>query len=275
MQIMPETVGLVPAAGLAQRVAPLPCSKEIFPVGIDWSDSAKGPRPKVAAHYLLDQMRTAGVRKTYMILRAGKWDIPDYFRDGHWLNQSIAYLIMRRPFGVPYTLDQAHPFIRGNTVLFGFPDIVMYPDDIFKRLLARLHNTGSDVVLALFNAHRPEKMDMVAVGAGDRIETIRIKPRQTDLTLTWVAAVWTPVFTEFMHHHVSGLPDPGDSDRELFVGDVLQAAVDSGMTVTGTRIDNGRYLDIGTPEDLAGASRFARSSETAGDSGNGRKRQAD
>jgi glucose-1-phosphate thymidylyltransferase len=48
-----------------------------------------------------------------VILREGKWDIPAYFNDGTaLLDMHLAYLMMRQPFGSPFTLDQAYPFAR-------------------------------------------------------------------------------------------------------------------------------------------------------------------
>jgi glucose-1-phosphate thymidylyltransferase len=82
-------------------------------------------------------MRLAGVTRAYIVLREGKWDIPAYLGDGTMLNMHLAYLMMRLPFGAPYTLDQAYPFVQDALVAFGFPDIIFQPDDAFVQLLAR------------------------------------------------------------------------------------------------------------------------------------------
>jgi len=107
-----EIIGLLPAGGRASRVAPLPCSKELYPVGFHSVGKDGSPRPKVVSHYLLEKMRLADVKKAYIILREGKWDIPTYFGDGKILDMHLAYLMMGLPFGVPYTLDQVYPFIK-------------------------------------------------------------------------------------------------------------------------------------------------------------------
>ena len=49
-----ELVGIIPAAGTAQRISPLPCSKELFPVGFRRLDDSGELRPKSAANYLLE-----------------------------------------------------------------------------------------------------------------------------------------------------------------------------------------------------------------------------
>ena len=107
-----EIVGLIPAAGRATRIAPLPCSKEIYPVGFKTDGAGNITVPKAVFHYLLDKMRLAGVTKTFIVLREGKWDIPAYLGDGTSFNMNLAYLMLGLPYGVPYTIDQAYPFIK-------------------------------------------------------------------------------------------------------------------------------------------------------------------
>jgi glucose-1-phosphate thymidylyltransferase len=208
-------------------------------------------------------MRLADVAKAYIILRKGKWDIPAYFGDGKMLDMNLAYLIMGLPFGVPYTLDQAYPFVRDATVAFGFPDIIFQPDDAFATLLAKQLESKADVVLGLFPAHQPHKMDMVGFDMNGRISDIQIKPAQTHLSSTWIIAVWSPAFTRFMHDYVSDLKRPNDKDKadtnaekqpELFVGDIIQAAINNNdIQIDTVLFTDGNYIDIGTPEDMVRA----------------------
>lgn len=252
---LPEVIGLVPAAGKATRIAPLPCSKELLPVG-SWSvDEGQNVRPKAVCQYLLERMRLGGVGKAYFILRAGKWDIPTYFGDGSVLGMSLAYLVMRLPFGVPYTLDQAYPFVQNHVVALGFPDIIFEPKDAFVHLLDQLSTTDADIVLGLFPTDQPQKADVVEFDPGGQIRSIIIKQEQTGLRYAWIIAVWTPVFTRFMHEYLSSdqVGKNVSADRELFVGDIVQAAIGSGLRVKGLSFPEGTYLDIGTPDDLAKA----------------------
>ena len=87
-----EVIGLIPAGGQASRIAPLPCSKELYPIGFQLTKE-QGPRPKVVSQYLLEKMSLAGISKAYLVLRPGKWDIPAYFGDGSRLNMHLAYLL--------------------------------------------------------------------------------------------------------------------------------------------------------------------------------------
>jgi glucose-1-phosphate thymidylyltransferase len=56
-----EVVGVIPAAGWANRMGHLPCSKEILPVVFQVSERAKGSQPKVIISYLLEKMLFAGM----------------------------------------------------------------------------------------------------------------------------------------------------------------------------------------------------------------------
>lgn len=249
-----EVVGLIPAGGQGSRLGQLPCSKEMYPVG--WHPTSSGAFfPKVASQYLLERMQLAEVSKVFFIVREGKWDIPAYFKDGSALGLQIAYLIMRLPYGVPYTLDQAFSFIQNATVVFGFPDIIFHPSDAFTRLLAKQAETKADIVLGLFPTNRPEKSDMVELDDVGRVRQIVIKPAQTHLRWTWIIAVWTPVFTRFMHKYlferVSALPPEVLAvGAELQLGALIQAAIRTGLKAETVTFPTGHFLDIGTPDDL-------------------------
>jgi glucose-1-phosphate thymidylyltransferase len=255
-----EVIGLLPAGGQATRIAPLPGSKELYPVGFRAAADGTGLRPKVICHYLLDSLRVAGIARAYIVLRSGKWDIPAYLGDGRMVGLHLAYVMMHESFGVQYTLDQAYPFVHEAVVALGFPDFFFQPADAFVPLLDRQAVTQADVVLGLFPAHQPHKMDMVDLDAAGRVRQIVIKPAQTTLQYTWIIAVWTPVFTRFMHEYLVPLRaerlDPkAVVPRELSIGDVVQAGIDQGMHVETVLFADGSCLDIGTPEALVRAVR--------------------
>jgi glucose-1-phosphate thymidylyltransferase len=247
-----EVVGLLPAAGQATRIAPLPCSKELYPVGFRPVDEGRSVRPKVVCQYLLEKMQFAGITKTYIVLREGKWDIPTYFGDGSMLKICLAYLVIRPSPGVPYTLDHAYPFVREAVVAFGFPDILFHSDDAFVRLLARQAVTKADVVLGLFPTDQPQKWDMVDLDDDGRIQAIAIKPHETPLRYAWSIAVWTPTFSHFMHEYLGTVRTV---PRELIVSDIFTVAIQNGLRIDGVLFPNDTCLDIGTPEDLMAAVR--------------------
>ena len=249
-----EVIGIVPCGGLGSRIAPAPCSKEIFPVGI-WKAADGSPRPKVVSHYLLEKFRYGGVRKTIFILRKGKWDIPEYYGDGSYFDINIAYLVALLPYGPPYTVDQAYPFVRHANIAFGFPDILLDPPDAYKRALQRLAATRSDLVLGLYRSRDILHSDMIAVDRQGRVREIELRPSKTKRTIGWMFAVWTPTFTEFLHEYLktprTNAQLPGAQlPMELTMGHIIQAALSEDIVVQSVRFYRHHYLDIGTADGL-------------------------
>jgi glucose-1-phosphate thymidylyltransferase len=254
-----EIVGIIPAAGQATRIAPLPCSKELYPIGFRSTGDGRGIRPKPVGQYLLEHFRRASAKRVYIVIRKGKWDIPEYFGDGNVLDLEIGYLIMNLPHGAPYTVDQAYAFARDATVVFGFPDILIEPDDAFPRIVAHLESTNADVVLGLFPTDQPHLCDPIAFDDQGRIREIFVKPAHSDLHFTWTIAAWAPSFTQFLHEHLAKLEREAAAAitprGELYMSHVIMAAIQSGLRVEGLHLPGAHYLDIGVPENLVQALR--------------------
>jgi glucose-1-phosphate thymidylyltransferase len=249
-----EVIGLIPCGGHATRISPLPCSKEILPVGLHLTSGGKIQLKAVSQH-LIEQMHLGGVRKAFFILRKGKWDIPSYYGDGAAFGMDIGYLVARLPYGPAYTLDQAFPFVRGEYVAFGYPDILFGPADAFGQALQRLATTRSELVLGLYKIYNRRDWDMVEADKKGRVHALHRKLGETKLKWGVVFAVWTRAFTDFLHRYLAvprtsgqqpgaGLPD------ELTVGDVIQAAIREGLHAQSVVFARHTYLDIGTPEGL-------------------------
>jgi dTDP-glucose pyrophosphorylase len=256
-----DIIGLIPAAGQANRIAPLPCSKEIFPVGFHKIQGVNGLRPKVVSHYLFEKMRLAGIRKAYIVLHHGKWDIPSYWGDGRMLGMGLGYIVIQGSAGPPDTIDRAYEFVKDKVVAFGFPDIVFKPRNVFSKLIGRLYSHRADVVLALFPARDTKAMDLIKINRSGRVAEIHLKPKKTRLKYAWLCAVWAPTFTEFLHQFINGMRNGGneelignrniDPQGDVPVGAIFRAAIKTNLKVEGIMFPSGRYIDIGTPTALA------------------------
>jgi glucose-1-phosphate thymidylyltransferase len=250
-----DVIGLIPAGGMATRLGTLPCSKEILPL----SYSEKAGRLRVASEPLLESFKIAGVHRVFFILRDGKWDIPRFYGDGSRHGLNIGYLMMNRPFGVPFTLDQAFPFCERSNVALGWSDILFQPPDGYRRLLDKLFAERADLVLGLFPIEHYRKWDMVETDQNGAVRRLVIKPQQTQLRFGWTLAVWSPVFTRFLHEQIEVLAkqhsegkvrDAGGHYREPYIGDIFQRAIDSGMACASVSFEDGECLDIGTADNL-------------------------
>lgn len=242
-------IGLVPAAGEARRLGPLPCSKEILPVGLE--DTPSGPRVRVACEALLDGFRRAGIGKALVLLRRGKWDVPSHLGDGRPYGLDLAYLVIDSTGSVPETLDRAWPFVGDADVALGFPDTLFEPRDAYVHLLERLwHGAGTpQVVLGCVPTDRSEKTDMVDVDGDGHVRRIVVKERDTTLRYAWCVAVWRPGFSRFLHRYLAERPS-AENAAELYPGHVIQAAIEGGLRVDAVTFPDGGFLDVGTPEDL-------------------------
>jgi glucose-1-phosphate thymidylyltransferase len=242
--------GLIPAGGAARRLGKVPCSKEVFPV------VNRNGEVRVTASNLISYFRKAGISNIYFIISKGKWDIPDYFGDGTGYGVNISYLITNLPYGTPFTLDQAFPFVNDKIVALGYPDLIVHPEDAFETLINRFKGSNADIFLGVVPSSEYLKSDMLEFNEEGLIRNVIIKQNRPDLKYSWFGALWKPAFTEFMHeflqHFIKDHPDgnfkaPDGIIRELYVGDVFQAAISKGIKVDYHIFPEGSYLDLGTP----------------------------
>lgn len=256
-------IGLVPAAGRATRLAGVAGSKELVlvpgpsvpgpivpePVTPGAGDPGSGDTgtPRPVAEFLLAALTAAGVERAYVVLRTGKWDVVEHFAASPPRALRLAFLATPGTPSIPATLDLAYPFVRDATVVTGFADSCFTPLDAVDRALRRHRRDGAAVTLALFPSDRPDKTDMVELD-GDRVVGFRVKPGPCGFEHTFGAAVWGPELTEFLHDFLESVPS---RDSELQVSEMLTAALAAGLRIDAELSPAGRYVDVGTPEDLA------------------------
>lgn len=242
---MKNVIGVLPAAGYGRRLGHTPCSKEVMSLGV----RRKGERVHhiVPIASILECFSAAGIEMGYIITRPDKWDIPNFIEKNNDYDIKISYVLTLSSLGVPYTIDEAYPFLRGSYVALGFPDILLKPKQIFLSLLQLLEVENVDVMLGLFPARDPEKVDMVKV-KDNMVQNISVKPYDSNLKYTWVCAVWRPSFSDYMHSFVSNRKSV---DKEVYMGDIFQGAIDEEkFKIGGIPFEDGKFIDIGTPDDL-------------------------
>ena len=237
-----EVIGLVPAAGKGIRLS-LPYPKELYPI-------IRDNRYKPVAQFVLDDLAGAGVEHVVFVINETKHQLIGYFGDGRRFGTHISYVVQEANGlenqstspGLANALDSAFHLLQGKTVLFGMPDTIMSPCNVFGRLMAAA-DKNDDAVLGLFPTGRPEKFGMVRLDGGDRVVEVIDKPRQTDLVDMWGCVMWRERFTTHLHDYV----------RCRKINDfalILNEAIRSGFTIRGVRIPGGTYRDLGTYEEI-------------------------
>lgn len=216
------------------------------------TSAGEGAPPRPVVWWLLEAMAAAGIETAYVVLRQGKWDIPARLVERRDRPPRLAYLVTGGTRSIPESLDRARPFVGDRDVLLGFPDVVVRPAGAATELLAARRRSGADVVVGLFASDRPDKTDMIELD-GDRVTGFRIKPGPCGLRWTWVLATWGARFTAFLGAYLErggGEPPPGSPLPELQISHVMTAALEEGLSIAGCEIAGGRFIDVGTPEDL-------------------------
>jgi glucose-1-phosphate thymidylyltransferase len=244
-----EYVALLPAAGIGSRLPNRTISKELLRFGASQEDGSP-----VISH-VLNCIRLAGINDVIVVLREGKQDICEYLASNEWNHFNFTFKITPGTSGVPETVALGLGECQARSVIFGFPDILFEPRDAFAKLIHRLENSAADVVLGLFPTTSPHKMDMVETDDSGRVVNILIKPDSTTLDRSWILAVWRSSFSTYLHELVYGdaarLAEMAVNCDGSHLGHVFQLAMADGMHIDSESFDNGRSLDIGTPDDLS------------------------
>jgi len=249
MSATKNIVGLIPAAGKGSRLAPFPCPKELFPVGYQdyMVNGSMQRRPKVISQYLIEHIIEAGAKKVLIIVSEGKGDIMKYYGDGSGFAADIAYLYQEELNGMPNALNLAHNWIGDSTVMFGMPDTIIEPDTVFQSMLAAHEQDAADVTLGLFPTSYPSKFGMVEMDDKNNVLYTIDKPKESKLQYMWGCAIWSPDFTKLLAEFVSSR---NGNTKENVLGDVFNLAIERKMKVKGFAAADGKYIDIGTSDEL-------------------------
>lgn len=243
-----RVVALIPAAGRATRLGSVVSgSKEVAPIA---------GRPAIG--HLLHRLELASVGRALVVVRHGKWDIPTSLIN-YDTDVSIAHVVVDETPSQLHSVARGLDFLEEELVALAYPDILFEPKDAFSRLLDRQASTGADLVLGLFPCDFPERVDMVVLDNEARPIEIVIKEPDRGLRYSWSIAVWAPRFTrlliDFVHRIDSGLEEVVVQSLadEPSVGHIIQRAIADDFSAEAVVFEEGSYIDIGTPDDLARA----------------------
>jgi glucose-1-phosphate thymidylyltransferase len=244
-----QIIGIIPAAGKGSRLAPFPCPKELFPVGYQnyLVDGVMQRRPKVISQYLIENILLAGAQRFLFIVSEGKGDIMRYYGDGSRFKTAISYLFQETPDGMPGAINLAKHWVEDATILFGMPDTIIEPHDVFQRLLQQHREKGNELTLGLFPTDTPSKFGMVELDAEGNVVNTVDKPKETTLEYMWGCACWEQSFTSLIDDYLNRNLRPS---KEIVLGDIINDALQRKMKVGGVMFADGKYIDIGTSEEL-------------------------
>lgn len=210
-------IGLVPAAGHARRLQPLPCSKEVL-----WIAG------KPVMDHIIERMRIAGCTDIVVVTRPEKADVQDRARS------LGARVVLARPKTVSASLYAGLQGVdRDEIVLLGFPDTIWDPPDGYLRLLEVLRDPFT-VALGLFPAREPRRSDVVTVDDSGVVDRVNVKPARSRSQWIWGCAAARTTALD----GITSVTEPG------YHWDTLARQ----RHVAGVPL--GSFLDIGTKEAL-------------------------
>jgi glucose-1-phosphate thymidylyltransferase len=155
----PRVVGVVPAAGYATRLQPLPGSKEMLPVG---------GRPVM--DYVIERMRLAPCSEVRVVTRPEKEDVIAN------ASASGANVIVARPRSLSESIATGLSGLAAHDiVLVGLPDTIWEPRDGYAQLVAALADPFA-VVLGLFRTADLDRSDVVTLADSGVVEKVEVKP---------------------------------------------------------------------------------------------------
>lgn len=245
-------LGIIPAAGIAQRMQPLGCSKELLPVGTRLVNGVA--RPRAVAEYLIERMTAAGATRICCVISPNKSDLLRYFA-AHECATRLFYAVQPEARGLCDALFRAAPFTRpGEPILIGLPDTVWFPADAYR---PALDFTAGGVNLVCFPVADPAQFDAVIADEEGRVERVEVK--QAGARSRWV---WGAVTCTAEAFHDLRLLWESRQCGDEFLGSLLNAYLARGGAVRALRVGEA-YLDVGTVTGYHAAQDFLRRRERA------------
>lgn len=241
----PPPIGVIPAAGLGSRLAPLGYPKELLPIIYTVDAGRAVPRPVVLAS--LEQMHRAGITQCIIVVAEWKLELVRVLGESA-AGVALSYVVRSVPRGLADAAAAPAPWLADRDVCLALPDTLVAPDDAIARVRAAKDDSLADLVLGVFPTDEAERLGPVRVRADGVVLEVLDKPAATDLRNTWGVAIWSPRFGEFLHDALA-------REDSVVLGDVFHRAAGAGLAVRAVAFPEGRFIDVGTPEGLAAALR--------------------
>ena len=212
-------VGVIPAAGYATRLQPLPCSKEMLPI-----------HGRPVMDHVIDRMHVAGCTQLRVVTRPEKEDV-------------IAHAVeLGATVVLAYPTTPSESFVAGmaglapdEIVLIGWPDTLWEPEDGYVPLVEAVE-AGHEIALGLFETPDLKRSDVLSFDDSGRITGIHIKPARPPSTWIWGCAA-------ARIRALTGL------EREEWPGSFFNSLCQNGINLYAVPLSDA-WLDIGTKEAL-------------------------
>jgi dTDP-glucose pyrophosphorylase len=225
-------LGIIPAAGAARRLQPLPFSKELLPVGSRVLDGSE--RPRAVSELIVERLICGGATRLCFIIAPRKVDILSYY-GASVSGVPVSYVVQPEPLGLCDAIFRALPFAeRDEYVAIGLPDTVWFPVDALRALPEK------ELGMLLFPVAEPQHFDAVVTDEADAVLEVQVKRAMPSTSWIWGALGMPKPILDALH----GLWQ-ARSPRDEYIGSVINEYLRGGGRARGVRAGTS-YVDVGT-----------------------------
>jgi len=168
-------LGLILAAGKGTRMRP-------YSNAINKEMSLIGESPVI--EYNVRALANAGIKKVFIVLGEGKWQVLEYLRDGSRFNISISYLYQDvgekgENKGTAKAIQTAENWIDDDFIVI-YGDSFFYPYDFLKSEIELYYKEDADVTMGIYMMKDHEDYGVVKI-KGNRVVDILEKATKEEV----------------------------------------------------------------------------------------------
>jgi dTDP-glucose pyrophosphorylase len=225
-------LAIIPAAGAARRLQPLPFSKELLPVGSRTHGGQE--RPRAVSEFVVERLLLAGASRICFVVAPRKLDIVTYY-GANVGGVPIAYVIQPEPQGLCDAVFRGLAFAeRDEPVVVGLPDTVWFPAACLQQLPLE------QLAFLLFPVSEPERFDAVLTDDRDNVTELRVKSAEPGTSWIWGAFGGPATCLRALEQLFIAR-----GRRDEYFGELVNAYLAGGGSAVARRAGR-RYYDVGT-----------------------------
>jgi dTDP-glucose pyrophosphorylase len=225
-------LGIIPAAGAARRLQPLPFSKELLPVASRTADGAE--RPLAVSEFVVERLVLGGATRLCFVVAPRKLDIVTYY-GASVAGVPVCYAIQPEPSGLCDAVFRGLPFAAPDEpIAVALPDTVWFPEDGLRKLPPQI------LSLLLFPVQEPQLFDAVVTDEHDNVREVQVK--SPNATSTWIWGAFQGPCATFHELQRIWLER---ARRDEYFGTLFNEYIARGGHVAAAKVGTS-YCDVGT-----------------------------
>jgi bifunctional UDP-N-acetylglucosamine pyrophosphorylase/glucosamine-1-phosphate N-acetyltransferase len=236
-------IGLILAAGKGTRMRP-------YSNAINKEMSLIGESPVI--EYNVKALADAGIRKAFIVLGEGKWQIFEYLRDGSRFNIALSYIYQdlgekEEKKGTAKAIQVAEEWVNDDFIVI-YGDSFFYPYDFLRSEIELHQMEKADVTMGIYMMKEYKDYGIVQTHGG-RVVDILEKATEEEAEKTKVDDMFAVnsgplVFTRGVFPYIRRTPvSPAG---EYWITDTIRLMIKDGRKVLAYRIPEGVFWrDIG------------------------------